>query len=504
MNFRTVERPNVFGKCRVIRFGTSGWRGIIAEDFTFAGVRAAARAIADHLLGLGAGGRGSDTLNREPGTENREPAVAVGYDTRFLSEAFATECVKILAAAGIRSHLVERPTPTPVLAHAVRTLGAAGGINITASHNPPEWNGLKFSGASGGPALPEVTDAIAERANTILAAPDAAVPALALADARARGLVVPLDPAPAYAAQVRRVVEFATIHLAGLRVAVDLLHGTAGGYLDALLREAGCEVEVLHAERNPGFGGHPPEPSAARLQALGTRVRQGGHHLGLACDGDADRFGVLDADGTFVEPNAILALIAAHLLKARDWPGGLARSVATTHLLDRVAARHGRPLYETPVGFKYIAELIEKDAIVLGGEESAGMSVRGHVPEKDGILACLLVTELVAAQGRLPLRRLLEALQAELGPVLTRRINVPLGYGGPEVLEARLQDLPSRVGGRAVVGVNRTDGVKLLLEDGSWLLVRPSGTEPMARLYLEAASEAALDGLESAGRSLLP
>ncbi len=488
----------------MIHFGTSGWRGIIAEDFTFAGVRAVARAIADHLLSPESRVPGPASPGSALATRDSEPAVVVDYDTRFLSEAFAAECVKVLAAAGVRSHLVERPTPTPVLAHAVRTLGAAGGINITASHNPPEWNGLKFSGASGGPALSEVTDGIAERANAILAAPDAAVPALPLADARARGLVVPLDPAPAYAAQICRVVEFATIRPAGLRVAVDLLHGTAGGYLDALLREAGCEVEVLHAERNPGFGGHAPEPSAARLQTLAGRVRQGGYHLGLACDGDADRFGVLDADGAFIEPNAILALIAAHLLKARDWPGGLARSLATTHLLDRVAARHGRPLYETPVGFKYIAELIGKDAIVLGGEESAGMSVRGHVPEKDGILACLLVTELVAAQGSRPLRRLLEGLYAEVGPVLTHRINVPFGPGGPEALRARLLDPPSRVAGRAVVGVNRTDGVKLLLEDGSWLLVRPSGTEPMARLYLEAASQAALDELESAGRSLLP
>ncbi len=511
----------------MITFGTSGWRGIIAEDFTFAGVRAVARAIAEHLLGPASRVPGPGSPDSGPATRDPRPEVVVGYDTRFQSEAFAAECVKVLAAAGLRSHLVGRPTPTPVLAHAIRALGAAGGINITASHNPPEWNGLKYSAETGGPALPAATDAIARRANAILSAGSGGelqVPTRSLTEAEAAGLVRPLDPAPPYCAQLRRLVDCETIrhagreaggpggrqarreggHPAGLRVAVDLLHGTAGGYLDVLLREAGCDVEVLHADRNPGFGGHPPEPAAEHLGLLAARVREGGRHLGLACDGDADRFGILDGDGTFLEPNAVLALIAAHLFKARDWPGGVARSVATTHLLDRVAARYGRPVVETPVGFKYIGELIARDAIVLGGEESAGLSVRGHVPEKDGILACLLVAELVAANGRRPLRQLLQQLFAEVGTLLTRRINVPLGGGGGAALDARLRALPSHVAGRKVVGVNRTDGVKLLLDDGSWLLVRPSGTEPLARLYLEADSDAALAALESAGRALLP
>ena len=480
----------------MISFGTSGWRGIIAEDFTFATVRAVARAIADHLLS-------PESRVAGAGSPDPRPVVVVGYDTRFQSEAFAAECAKVLCAAGVRCRLAERPTPTPVLAHAVRALGATGAVNITASHNPPEWNGLKFSGASGGPARPAATDAIAGRANQILAGPDAAtIPVLDPAEARARGLLAPLDPAPAYLDQVRRLVNLAAIRSAGLRVAADLLHGTAGGYLDALLREAGCDLEVLHADRNPGFGGHPPEPAAAHLGALARRVTEGRRHLGLACDGDADRFGILDGDGTFIEPNIILALVAAHLLATRDWPGGLARSVATTHLLDRVAALHGRAVHETPVGFKYIGELIARDAIVLGGEESAGLSVRGHVPEKDGILACLLVAELVAAGGRRMLQDLLRDLYARVGTVLTRRVNVPLDAGRREAFQARLGNLPPRIAGRAIVGSNRTDGVKLLLEEDCWILVRPSGTEPMARLYIEAASEAALEDLEAAGRAL--
>jgi phosphomannomutase len=295
----------------VIRFGTSGWRGILAEDFTFSAVRAVARAIADHLLIPGSRAPGPGPSDPGLGTRDSGLAVVVGYDTRFQSETFGAECAGVLAAAGIRCHLTGRPTPTPVLAHAVRALGAAGAINITAGHNPPEWNGLKFSGAAGGPALPAAADAIAQRANAILADPASAVPTLPLAEAQGRGLVRALDPAPAYCAQLRRLVDFAAIRPAGMRVGVDLLHGTAGGYLDALLRDAGCEVHALHAERGPGFGGHPPEPAAGCLAALAAAVRGEGCHVGLACDGDADRFGILDADGAFLEPNAVLALAVA-------------------------------------------------------------------------------------------------------------------------------------------------------------------------------------------------
>jgi phosphoglucomutase len=265
-------------------------------------------------------------------------------------------------------------------------------------------------------------------------------------------------------------------------------------------------VDVLHAARNPGFGGHPLQPAAAHLGELAARVRADGQHLGLPCDGNADRFGVLDADGVFMKPDSILALLAAHLPKARKWSGGLARSVASTHLLDQVAARHGRPLHETPVGFKYIGILSAPDALVLGGEERVGLSVRGHVPEKDGILACLLVAELVAAHGGRSLRSFLADLYAEVDTVLARRINVSLEpvidiQDAPRApLEA---GSPARLAGRAVARVNPTDGLKLLLEDGSWILLRPSGTEPMARLYLEAPTAKVLDELEAAGRALL-
>lgn len=471
---------------KLIRFGTSGWRDIIAENFTFANVRLVARAIAEHLL-----------------TEQADqPQVVVGYDTRFLSEAFAAEAAAVLAACGVRVWLTDRDTPTPVIAYEVTRRGAAGGLNITASHNPPEYNGLKFSGSSGGPVLPAITDRIEKRVQELLTQPETPCPPLG--ELEAKGLVVRIDPRPTYLKRLRELVDLRTIAAARLKVAVDLLYGTAGGYLDELLHEAGCDVQTLHESRNPGFGGKAPDPSEPNLQELVTVVRSGGYHLGLATDGDADRYGIIDRDGCFIEPNYILALLLRHLISTRGWRMGVARSVATSHLVDTVARSQAVPVYETKVGFKYLGELITQGKVALCGEESAGLSILGHVPEKDGILAALLVTEMIAIAGGSSIRSLLNALYAEVGgTIYARRLNLHLTSEQQGHLADRLNALPTRVAGLAVVEVNRLDGTKLLLEDGSWFLVRTSGTEPVVRLYLDAHSEAQIEELTAAARALL-
>jgi len=355
-----------------IKFGTSGWRGIIAEDFTFPRARLVCQAIADHLKMAGGAGQG----------------VVIGYDTRFLSEAFAAAAAEVMAGNGIPGYFTTRDCPTPVVSFAVIKGRRGGGVNITASHNPPEYNGIKFSPAQGGPAPTPVTDAIE---NLLKALSPKEVKTMPLGEARDKGLVSDFDPREAYLDHLKTLVDTAALSRAGLKVVVDVLYGTGRDYLDAFLKNAGVEVELLHGWRDPYFGGQRPEPSGPFLKELYARVQASGAHLGLAVDADADRFGVVDAQGRYHEANEILALLLDYLIDTRGWEGGVARSVATTHLIDRVAAYHGRPVFETRVGFKYLGEYILNDQAMMVGEESEGFSMKHHLPEKDGILACLLV-----------------------------------------------------------------------------------------------------------------
>ncbi|MBI5166385.1 MAG: phosphoglucomutase/phosphomannomutase family protein [candidate division NC10 bacterium] len=469
-----------------IKFGTSGWRGIIAEDFTFTNVRIVAQAIAEYLVMEGL----------------TEKGVVIGYDTRFLSEAFAAEAAKVLAANGVHVFFCSQPTPTPAISHEILRRGAGGAINFTASHNPPEYNGIKFSSEWGGPALPGVTGRVEARANQLLR--DPRVPLIPLGLAEARGLLERIDPRPPYLEKLRQIVNYPVLRESQLKVVLDPLYGTARGYLDAACSEAGCHVKTLHSIRDPYFGGRPPEPTEENLGELCFEVVETGSHLGLATDGDADRFGVVDADGTLITPNQLLALLLKHLVKSRGWKGAVARSVATSHLIDAVARKYGIEVYETAVGFKYIGDLISQDRIIIGGEESAGLSIKGHVPEKDGILACLLAAEMVAASGRSRLKALLGELYAEVGTVLSRRYNFQVTEEEKRSLMERLKDPPLTWSGLHVIEVNAlVEGIKLLLEDGSWVLVRLSGTEPMVRLYVEGSSEDQLRELAEAGRQFI-
>jgi phosphoglucomutase len=465
-----------------IRFGTSGWRAIIADEFTFASVRGVTQAICEYLRRSGARGGGS---------------VIVGYDTRFLGEKFAAECVKEISAQNFRALLCNHPTPTPTISHAIRKESAVGGINFTASHNPPEYNGMKFSTADGAPALPEITKQVEQLIGESQQRGDQAVKA-----SSEGGSFEPYDPRPAYLGDLAKKVDFGAITRAGGRYAYDPLWGTGRGYLDQALRANGLEVETIHDWRDVMFGGRSPEPDSSHLDELREVVASNGCALGLATDGDSDRFGVLDADGQFITPNQLIALLFDYLAESRGWDGGVARSVATSHLVDRVAEARGLPVYETPVGFKFIGELINEDKIILGGEESAGLSIKGHYPEKDGILACLLAAEAVAARGA-SLSEQLTALYRRVGRIESGRIGVRLTPALLVSLAEKLRREPEEIGGRRIQSTNRMDGVKFIFEDGSWLLMRPSGTEPLVRVYAETESEKDLEVLLEQGRKYL-
>ncbi|MBM3821527.1 MAG: phosphoglucomutase/phosphomannomutase family protein [Verrucomicrobia bacterium] len=472
-----------------IKFGTSGWRGLIARDFTFSNLRLAAQGVADYLC---------EELRRE-GSEifGRKPVVILGHDTRFLGRDFTLAAAEVLAKSGLIPWLCERDAPTPVIAHTIRDRRAIGGINMTASHNPAEYQGLKFSTSNGAPANPEATrriEALIEKRAGEGWSLDAAVIGTFTCKT--------IDPLPRYFHQIRKLVDFEAIRRARMKIAVELMYGTGRGYLDRLLEEAGAQVTTFHNELNPLFGGHHPEPNSEGMEEVRRFVRSGKAVIGLGLDGDADRFGIVDRDGTWLTPNQILALALYHLKKNRGWTGAVVRTVPTSHQVDAVASMLGVKLHETPVGFKYIGALMESEPIIVGGEESGGLSVKGHVPEKDGVLACLLMAELVATEKK-PLGAILKWISKTAGEFHTDRINVKIPPDRKEALLKRLALGLDKIGKLPVQKFITTDGFKFLLPDGEWVAFRASGTEPLIRCYLEARSAAGLKQLDTACRRVL-
>jgi phosphoglucomutase len=459
-----------------IRFGTSGWRGVIADDFTFPGVRRVAAAIAGHVR-----------------AQKKSPRLIVGYDTRFFSEEFAFAAAGVLELQGCNVLFCCEATPTPSIAHAILDRKLDGGVNITASHNPAQYNGVKFSGADGGPALPEVTRDIEKRAAAIR---DDSSSAPEVEDDFER-----IDTREAYFAQLEKLVRFDVLAKAKRNFICDAVHGCGAGWLDRILLKHEIPVTPIRAERDVLFEGTGPDPSEENLAPLKKAVLEKKALAGLATDGDADRFGILDRDGSFVSPNHILGLLFDYLLETRGTKLGASRSVATSHLLDAVARRHGVQVYETPVGFKYVGPLLRENKIVIGGEESAGMTIRGHVSEKDGILACLLVAGMIAARRASlseQLRDLFRRVGGEYWPI---RLNLHLAPDVQARLAERLKKDFKEFAGRRIARTDRTDGLKLILDDASWLLMRPSGTEPVVRIYTEAASPAASQKLAEDARA---
>jgi phosphoglucomutase len=456
-----------------IKFGTSGWRGLIADDFTFATVRLAIHAISEHLL-----------------SKTSHPTVLVGYDTRFYSEEFSALAVSILQSHRIKTLLCDTFTPTPAVAYEIQRRKLDGAINFTASHNPAQYHGLKFSGADAGPALPEVTKDIEARVTKLLSK-DVLLPFANSATDSAHGkdgMGEKVNLRANYLKRLNELVRFDVIKKANIRIVADALHGCGAGYLDRALADHGIKVEAIRGDRDCLFEGSGPDVSEENLKVLGKAIKENGAKVGLATDGDADRFGIVDGDGTWIQPNLILALVYNYLVETRGWKMPAARSVATTQMVDAVGKSHGQTTYQTPVGFKYIGQLIREDKIAFGGEESAGLTIRGHVPEKDGILACLLVAEMTAARGASigeQIRSMFKKLGREFHPI---RENLHLSDEQKANTIRKVAVDASTLLGRKVVSVDRTDGAKFVFGDGSWILVRLSGTEPIVRLYVEAES----------------
>jgi alpha-D-glucose phosphate-specific phosphoglucomutase len=462
----------------MIRFGTAGWRGIIGEDFTFQNVRLVTQAIAN-------------ILHRRA---TRPPSLVVGYDTRFLSEKFAVEAAKVLSHNRIKALVCQRDCPTPALAHLVSSGGHSGGLNFTVSHNPPEYNGLKFSDVNGAPALPQLTARVEEEVRALEV------------DFHDEHFLNPdyyseIDATSSYLDRVRSHVDLDLIAASGMRFGIDVLYGTGRECLDRIMVETGTACKVLHNFRDPYFGGYGPDLTPKALAELSLCVGTTPCSLGLATDIDADRFAIIDSDGTILNPNDGLGLLLDYTLSDRGQRGDVARTVATTHLVDRIADAHGVKTYETPVGFKYIGDLIRQGQVVMGGEESAGISIRDHLPEKDGILACLLAAELAARRG-VPLAAQLEDLWRRVGRSFHVRHDYKLTPVIEVEVEERLDTAPSRLAGQEVRDVVDVDGIKLILDD-SWFLYRRSGTEALLRCYAEAPSVEEAEALHAAGREYL-
>ena len=459
-----------------IKFGTSGWRAIIADEFTFANVRLVTEAIARYVS-----------------RQSQTPSLLIGYDTRFASDSFAQQVAEVLSAANIQVQLSGRPVPTPAISFSVRHRKLDGAINLTASHNSGEYNGIKFSGADGAPALPEVTRVLEREIRELQDA------GWEYHGTCTPELIETVDLRDEYLNELATKVDLSLIRDSGIRIGYDPLHGVGSGHLDHLLTSNGISVHVIHADRDVYFGEcDHPEPDEENLSVLRQTVVREKLTLGLGTDGDADRFGVLDSNGDYFSPNDVLALLLDYLIETRNWDGAVARTVATTHLIDRVAELHGREVIETPVGFKYIGQFIEQGRIILGCEESAGLAIQGHLPEKDGILACLLVAEMVAKRGK-SLTSQKKALFERTGPVYNRRLNIKLASSDREAIDENIASDIQEFFGRPVERVDRTDGLKLIFPDGSWVLMRPSGTEPVIRYYAEAGTVEDLEQLIECG-----
>src|SRR6476660_8159742 len=455
-----------------IKFGTSGWRAIIAEEFTVANVRRAISGIAKYVV------------SKQP----NDARIIVGRDPRYMGERFVSIAAEVLRSHGVQPLVIAEPAPTPAISYEVIRSKADGAINFTASHNPPEYSGIKFSTPDGAPALPEATSAI-----------EALIAANGNFSGSAKAAPQSIDPKPAYLARLKEVVDLALIRASGMKVVFDPLWGAARGYSDELLREAGIPVATVHDVRDVLFGGHAPEPEDHLLNEMRQQMKATGARIGIATDGDADRFGIVDEDGAFIQPNYIIAVLFDYLVESRGWKNGVAKSVSTTNMINALAEHHNVPLYETPVGFKYIGELIKQDKIAIGGEESAGLSIRYHVPEKDGVLAGLLCCEAVARRKK-SIGEQIKDLFGKVGSFYALRENFSLTKEAKETFTNKMKTDPRELGGHKVKALVRTDGLKVVLDDGSWVCYRVSGTEPVVRVYSEAKSEAELSRLAGVAR----
>ena len=471
-----------------IKFGTDGWRAVIAETFTFENLRLVSQATADYFL--------------EAATPDDNLEIVIGFDTRFLSDRFAGEVARVMAANGITSHLARADAPTPSISYNIVHKKALGGVMITASHNPPRYNGFKLKAAYGGAASKQQIGVIERNLSAITDRIGANL--MDFNRAVERGLIRTFDPAwPYYEHITSNLINMDIISRGQLKVVADAMYGAGRGVFREILSRTLTEVHDLHSQRNPGFGGIHPEPLGKNLKELIIAVQNENAHFGVATDGDADRIGAVDERGNFVDPHTIMALSVRYLVEKRGLSGDIAKTISSTLMLNRLAKQYGLTLHETPVGFDRIAELMINGDILLGGEESGGISIRGHIPEGDGILMGLLLMEIVAEAG-VPLSELVADLQKVAGPTCYKRDDIRLKHFVPkdEMVKQLVDSVPERIANETVVHVDSYDGVKYHLADDSWLLIRPSGTEPVLRVYAEASHEAATQAVIETGREL--
>ncbi len=463
----------------VIKFGTDGWRAQIGEDFTFENVRRVARAVADYVRAEG-----------EP-----ERGLLVGYDMRFLSPEAAEVAADSVASRGVPVTLADRPTPTPAISYAVVERKAAGALMITASHNPYNWNGVKFKAPYGGSALPSIM----QRIEFHLDQEDSAGTApgrTRRASRKAADLVAP------YLERLRSIIDFEAIRRSKLRFAIDPMFGAARGVIAGLFNDAGIACTEIHAEHNPLFPGLNPEPIEPHVANLQRAVTDGGFDAGFATDGDADRVGAVDRDGSFIDSHKIFSILLLHLAEDRKLSGDVVKTFSTTDMIDRLAAKHRLPLTITPIGFKYICELMLKRDVLIGGEESGGIATKGNPPERDGILNSLLLAEVMARRDR-TLGELVSELSSEFGPHVYSRVDLEVSRPGMMRLLARLRHHNfQKIAGRRIASTESLDGFKMLFEPSGWLLVRPSGTENLLRLYAEAPTRDEVNQLLGAAEAL--
>ncbi|MFH2103984.1 MAG: phosphoglucomutase/phosphomannomutase family protein [Chloroflexota bacterium] len=479
-----------------IHFGTDGWRAVISDTFTFGNLRMVAQAIADAV----ASEHWDKSGNGGPAPDPRK--IVVGFDTRFLSDRYASEVARVLAANGFNVLLAQADAPTPAISYAVKNQGAIAGVVITASHNAPRYNGVKLKGSYGGSALPEQCRRVEVYIN------DNEIRArgpnlMDFEKAREMGLIQRFNPLPAYFEHLRTLINVDVIAENPQRFVVDSMYGSGRGAIKSFLQGTGCEVTEIRAEMNPGFGGIHPEPIGRYLGAMASAVSTGMGDFGLATDGDADRIGAMDERGNFVDPHKIMALALRYLVEKRSMSGAVIRTVSTTRMIDRLAKRYGLKLYETPVGFNHIADYMMSEDVLIGGEESGGISFKGHIPEGDGPIMGLLLVELIAASGK-SLSALVDELLMEVGPAFYERNDLRLSrpVAKAEMVQYLNEQAPAEIGNVQLVEISNVDGVKYIMQDDSWLLIRPSGTEPVLRVYAEGRSPEMVKALLDYGQKV--
>ena len=479
-----------------IHFGTDGWRAVISDTFTFDNLRIVAQAIADAVASESWDKSGEGDTKPDP------KKIVVGFDTRFLSDRFAGEVARVLAANGFIVQLAQSDSPTPAISYAVKNQHAIAGVMITASHNAPRYNGVKLKAAFGGSALNEQC----RRVEVYISDNEEQARGPNLMDfkqARAMGLIQRFNPLPAYFEHLRTLINSDIIADNPQRFVVDAMYGSGRGVIKAFLQGTGCDIAEIRGEMNPGFGGVHPEPIAKNLGALASAVSSGMGNFGVVTDGDADRIGAMDERGNFVDPHKIMALSLKYLVEKRGMSGAVVRTVSTTRMIDRLAKKYGLKVYETPVGFNHIADYMIQEDVLIGGEESGGISFKGHIPEGDGPIMGLLLVEMIAAANK-PLGVLVNDLLEEVGPALYERVDLRLSrpVAKAEMTEFLTKQAPKEIGGQSVSEVSQRDGVKYIMADDSWLLIRPSGTEPVLRVYAEGRTQEMVKALMGYGQKV--